>query len=147
MRVSLRRTAGAQFVASNGAGQKALIDGPADLGGQGEGVRPMEMLLMSLAGCSAMDVLLILQKQRQAVADLAVDVVGHRADAIPADYTDIPVTFTGTGDIDESKLERAVALSMEKYCSVTKMLESAVRITHEARIVSSTSAGDSPNGS
>jgi putative redox protein len=141
MRVSLKRTVGAQFVASNSAGQTALIDGPADLGGQGEGVRPMEMLLMSLAGCSAMDVLLILQKQRQPVVDLAIDVVGQRADAVPAVYTDIHIVFSATGDLDESKLDRAVALSMEKYCSVTKMLEPTVRITHEARIVPSTGDG------
>jgi putative redox protein len=141
MRVSLKRTKGAQFVATNSAGQKALIDGPPDIGGQGEGVRPMEMLLMSLAGCSAMDVLLILQKQRQPIVDLAVDVVGTRADAVPAVYTDIHLTFTATGDLDESKLDRAVALSMEKYCSVTKMLEPTVRITHAARIISTTSAG------
>jgi len=135
MRVTLTRTQGAQFVAKNAAGQTALIDGPADIGGQGEGVRPMEMLLMSLAGCSAMDVLLILNKQRQPIVDLTIDVEGQRADAVPAVYTDIHLVFTATGDLDAAKLDRAVALSMEKYCSVTKMLEPTVRITHAARIV------------
>lgn len=135
MRVTLTRTQGAQFVAKNAAGQTALIDGPADIGGQGEGVRPMEMLLMSLAGCSAMDVLLILNKQRQPIVDLTIDVEGQRADAVPAVYTDIHLVFTATGDLDATKLDRAVALSMEKYCSVTKMLEPTVRITHAARIV------------
>lgn len=135
MRVTLSRTKGAQFIAKNAAGQTALIDGPADIGGQGEGVRPMEMLLMSLAGCSAMDVLLILNKQRQPVEDLQIDVEGQRADAVPAVYTDIHLVFTATGDLDATKLDRAVALSMEKYCSVTKMLEPSVRITHAARIV------------
>jgi len=142
MRVTLKRTRGAQFLASNGAGQTALIDGPADIGGQGEGVRPMEMLLMSLAGCSAMDVLLILQKQRQPVSDLTVDVEGKRADAVPAVYTDIHLIFTASGDLDAQKLARAVALSMEKYCSVTKMLEPTVRITHEACIVPTTLSGN-----
>jgi putative redox protein len=130
MSISLRRKRGALFEARNATGQTTLIDGPPDLGGQGEGVRPMEAVLIALAGCSAMDVIHILEKQqKEPLEDLDVDVVGQRADAIPAVYTDIEVRFAASGAVDPHKLERAVRLSMEKYCSVSKMLAPTVNIT------------------
>lgn len=130
MQIALRRVRGALFEATNAGGQKALIDGPPELGGQGEGVRPMEAVLIALAGCSAMDVIHILEKQqKEPLEDLDVDVVGQRADAVPAVYTDIEVRFAASGAVDPHKLERAVKLSMEKYCSVSKMLQPTVNIT------------------
>jgi putative redox protein len=111
--VKIGRVRGALFEATNASGQKALIDGPPELGGQGEGVRPMEMVLMGLAGCSALDVIHILEKQQKE----------------PAVYTDIALHFEASGPIDAHKFERAVKLSMEKYCSVTKMLEKSATIT------------------
>lgn len=134
MKISLRRVQGAHFEARNEAGQVAMLDGPPSLGGQGAGVRPMEMVLMGLAGCSALDVLLIMQKQRQPLRDLDVFVEARRADAVPAVFTEIEVTFEATGEIDPTKLERAVQLSMEKYCSVAKMLERTARITHRCQV-------------
>ena len=90
----------------------------------------MEAGLIALAGCSAMDVIHILEKQqKEPLEDLDVDVVGQRADAIPAVYTDIEVRFAASGAVDPHKLERAVRLSMEKYCSVSKMLAPTVNIT------------------
>lgn len=134
--VKIARVRGALFEATNATGQKALLDGPPDLGGQGEGVRPMEMVLMGLAGCSALDVLHILEKQqKEPLADLTVTVRGTRADAVPAVYTDIALHFEATGAVDPHKLERAVKLSMEKYCSVAKMLQPTVSITHTAAVV------------
>jgi putative redox protein len=128
--VHIARTRGAQFRAVNAQGQTALLDGAPDIGGVGEGVRPMEMLLMSLAGCSAMDVIHILEKQqKEPLADLVVKVKGTRADAVPSVYTDIHLAFEATGPVNPAKLERAVRLSAEKYCSVTKMLEPSVKIT------------------
>ena len=128
--VKIARVSGAKFEATNSAGQKAFIDGPPDLGGVGEGVRPLEMLLMALAGCSALDVIHILEKkQKEPLEDLVVSVKGLRADAVPAVYTDIEVHFEASGAVDEKKLERAVSLSMEKYCSVAKMIEKSARIT------------------
>jgi putative redox protein len=129
--VRIGRVRGALFEATNAGGQKAMIDGPPDLGGQGEGVRPMEMVLMGLAGCSALDVIHILEKQqKEPLEDLVVTVRGTRADAVPAVYTAIAVHFEASGAVDPHKFERAVKLSMEKYCSVTKMLEKSATITH-----------------
>ena len=130
MSISLRRKRGALFEAMNASGQRCLIDGPPDLGGQGEGIRPMEALLVALASCSAMDVIHILEKQqREPLEDLDVEVVGRRADAVPAVYTAIELRFAASGAVDPHKLERAVRLSMEKYCSVSKMLQPTVSIT------------------
>lgn len=134
MKVVLRRTTGAQYEARNEAGQLAVLDGPPDVGGRGAGVRPMELLLMSLGGCSAVDVQLILQKQRQAYTGLGVTVEGTRADAVPAVFTAIHLHFEAAGDVDPKKLEHAVALSMEKYCSVARMLESTARITFSSAV-------------
>jgi putative redox protein len=90
----------------------------------------MEMVLMGLAGCSALDVIHILEKQqKEPLEDLVVTVRGARADATPAVYTDIALHFEASGPIDAHKFERAVKLSMEKYCSVTKMLEKSATIT------------------
>ena len=128
--VKIGRVRGALFEATNAGGQRALIDGPPELGGQGEGVRPMEMVLMGLAGCSALDVIHILEKQqKEPLEDLVVTVKGARADATPAVYTDIALHFEASGPIDAHKFERAVKLSMEKYCSVTRMLEKSATIT------------------
>ncbi len=128
--VKIGRVRGALFEATNEDGQRCMIDGPPDLGGQGEGVRPMQMVLMGLAGCSALDVIHILEKQqREPLEDLVVTVRGTRADAVPAVYTAIALHFEASGAVDPHKLERAVKLSMEKYCSVAKMLEKSAAIT------------------
>jgi len=131
MEVKLSRVRGALFEGTNSTGQKCLVDGPPDLGGQGEGVRPMEMVLLALAGCSALDVIHILEKQqKEPLADLDVTVRGLRADAVPAVYTEIAVHFEASGPVNLAKLERAVKLSMEKYCSVAHMLVKSATITH-----------------
>lgn len=131
--VVLERVGPARFEARNAAGATALLEGSEELGGTGQGVRPMEMLLMSLAGCSSLDVIHILEKkQKEPLEGLRVTVHGTRADAIPAVYTHIRVRFEASGAVDVHKLERACALSMEKYCSVARMLMPQVTITHEA---------------
>jgi putative redox protein len=127
--VRLVQTGAARFVASNDAGATSVIDGPADMGGENAGLRPMETLLAALAGCSAMDVLLIMKKQREDLQRLEVEVDGERADAVPAVFTRIHVRFKGYGPIDLKKFQKAVDLSIEKYCSVTKMLQPTVEIT------------------
>jgi putative redox protein len=134
MKVKLTRVSGAQFEATNDSGQRTVLDGPPDVGGVGAGLRPMELLLTSLAGCSAVDILHIMQKQRQALEDLDIEVSGTRADAVPAVFTAIHLKVTASGPIDDDRLQRAVELSMEKYCSVAKMLEPTVRITFEAKV-------------
>lgn len=130
-RVRLVQTGAAKFVASNTAGATGVIDGPPDMGGENAGLRPMETLLAAMAGCSAMDVLLIMKKQRQDLERLEVEVEGERADAVPAVFTKIHLRFVGYGPIELKKLQKAVELSTEKYCSVTRMLQPTVAITAE----------------
>ena len=130
-RVRLVQTGAARFDASNAAGATAVIDGPPDLGGENAGLRPMETLLSALAGCSAMDVLLIMKKQRQNLQRLEVEVEGERAQSIPAVFTKIHLRFIGYGSIDLKKFQKAVQLSIGKYCSVSKMLQPTVNITAE----------------
>jgi len=120
---------GAQFVAENEAGATIRIAGSPDIGHSDEGLRPMQALLASLAGCSAMDVLHILHKQKHLVTRLDVEVDGIRADAVPAVFTKINLHYVAGGDMPLHKLERAVALSSEKYCSVSHMLRHSVEIT------------------
>lgn len=132
MHVRLVQTGAAKFTASNHAGAAIAIDGPAEMGGENAGLRPMETLLAALAACSAMDVLLIMKKQRQNLERLEMEVDGERADEIPAVFTRVHVRFKGYGPIDLKKFQKAVDLSIEKYCSVTKMLHASVEITAEA---------------
>jgi putative redox protein len=130
-RIKMVQTGPARFVTTNAAGASGVIDGPADLGGENGGLRPMETLLSALAGCSAMDVLHIMKKQRQSPERLEVEVEGERSDAVPAVFTRIHLRFKGYGPIELEKLQKAVQLSIEKYCSVSKMLQPAVEVTAE----------------
>jgi putative redox protein len=127
MKITLERQEGIRFEAKSGLGHTVVLDGPPKIGGTDSGVRPMEMLLMSLAGCSAVDVVMILDKGRQPLGELTVEVEGTRRDAIPATFEDIHLAFHATG-IPLDKLERAVRLSIEKYCSVAHMIRSVTNI-------------------
>jgi putative redox protein len=129
--IKLVQTGPARFEARNAAGATGVIDGPANMGGENAGLRPMETLLSALAGCSSMDVILIMKKQRQELERLEVEAVGERADAVPAVFTKIHLRFKGYGAIDLKKFQKAVELSIEKYCSVSKMLQPTVAITAE----------------
>lgn len=116
----------------NEDGLRVLLDGSPAIGGENKGVRPMEMLLISLGSCSSMDVLSILTKMKQEVTDYTVEVHGDREpDTVPSLFTKIHVHYRLWGDLDEKKVARAIDLSMGTYCSVTKMLEKAVEITHD----------------
>lgn len=129
MKISLSRVQGFRFEAVNATGHRATIDIAAASGGTDQGIRPMEMLLMSLAGCSGVDVVMILEKGRQPLEGLTIEVEGNRKDAVPAVFEDIHIRFVATGGVPYDKLERAVNLSMEKYCSVAHMLRTTVEIT------------------
>ena len=136
MKASLNKIGPIAFEATADSGHSVIMDGSPDHGGTNMGSRPMEMILMGLGGCSGIDVSLILQKSRQQVSDCRIEIEGQRADAVPAVFTDIHVHYTITGkQLDPKKVARAVALSMEKYCSVTRMLETSVNITHDFNIV------------
>jgi putative redox protein len=107
-------------------GHTMRIDIPVEQGGNGTGFRPMQMLLSALCGCSAVDVISILKKQRQVLEGLTIEVDGHREEGKePSLWKNIQLIFTITGEVDPSKAYKAVDLSMEKYCSVAETLRAA----------------------
>lgn len=119
------------------SGHGVVIDGAPEIGGRNLGVRPMEMILMGLGGCTAMDVLSILKKQRQNVTDCLIELDGLRRDEHPRIFTNIHIHFIikGRGGLKKSLIKRAVDLSAEKYCSVSAMLAQTVNITYDYEIV------------
>ncbi len=122
------------FEATNAENLSVSYDGSIEAGGHGKGVRPMEGILMSLGSCSGIDVVLILKKMKQDLQDIQIQVSGERREEIPRIFTKIHVHYILIGPLDLDKAERAVQLSMEKYCSVTKMLENTVEITYEVEV-------------
>jgi putative redox protein len=127
------------FLGESGSGHSVVMDGPEDHGGRNMGVRPMEMLLLGLGGCSTFDVMSMLKKSRQKVQDCRVELSAERADAVPSVFTKIHLHLEVIGrDFKESQVKRAVELSAEKYCSASIMLEAAgVEITHDYTITQS----------
>lgn len=115
--------------ATNEAGESISIDGPVEIGGQEKGFSPVQLVAASLGGCSSIDVLEILKKQRQEVEEFRVRVEGERVDSVPRVFKTLRIVFEIDGDVDLKKAQRAVALSLETYCSVAKMLEKAATIT------------------
>lgn len=114
------------FEASDEYGHSIKMDSSPESGGQNYGVRPMQMLLMGLGGCSAIDVISILKKQRQEVLDYRMKISGDREAGVePSLWQNITIEFHLKGDIDEDKAKRAVELSINKYCSVAATLEKA----------------------
>lgn len=123
------------FVGESGSGHSVVMDGPPELGGRNLGVRPMEMLLLGLGGCSSFDVVLILQKSKQTVTDCEVEIEAERADSEPKVFTRIHLHFIVKGhDLSPEKVERAIRLSAEKYCSASIMLGKTATMTHDFEI-------------
>ena len=124
------------FVGESGSGHAVVMDGAPEHGGCDLGIRPMEMLLLGVGGCTAFDVVSILKKSRQAIVDCEVMVDSERAEEVPRVFTRIHIHFIISGNnLDPSKVENAVSLSADKYCSASKMLEKAAQITHDFEIV------------
>jgi putative redox protein len=124
------------FVGESGSGHSVVMDGPPDDGGRNMGIRPMEMVLLGMGSCTAFDLVLILQRQRQAISDCQVDLVAERAAKVPKVFTKIHVHYIVSGkDLDEIKIARAVKMTAEKYCSVSIMLSTSVEISHDFEIV------------
>ncbi|AQG82333.1 OsmC family protein [Spirosoma montaniterrae] len=112
------------------------IDASTDIGGHNAGARPMEMLLMGLAGCSAIDVIVILQKQKQVIDDFRLKVEGLREkDAHPAPFKKIHITYLLKGNLNPDKVKRAIDLSMDKYCSATAQLRPTADITYSFELL------------
>ncbi len=124
------------FVGESGSGHSVVLDGSPEHGGRNLGIRPMEMVLIGLGGCTAFDVLLMLQKSRQNVVDVEVSLDAERATDIPHVFTRIDAHFKIWGTALSAKhVERAVSLSGDKYCSVTKMLEHSAAISYTWEII------------
>lgn len=137
MKARIKWVQDAMFLAESGSGHSVVMDGPEDHGGRNLGVRPMEMLLMGMGGCTSFDVMSILKKSRQDVVDCVAQMEAERADEVPSVFTKIHVHFVVTGNkLKEAQVKRAVELSAEKYCSASIMLEKGgVEITHSYEIV------------
>ena len=120
------------------SGHQVVMDRSPDVGGQNLGSRPMEMLLLCLGGCAMIDVVLILRKARQAFTDIRVEINAERASDVPKVFTRIHLHFVVAGkQLDSRRVDRAISLSAQKYCSATKMLDSVAQITHDFEILSS----------
>lgn len=119
-----------------GLGSSAIpinIDAAEDIGGHNAGARPMELLLMGIGGCTAIDVILILKKQRQLINEFQIRISGNREKIVGTEknpFKEINIQFELQGDIDGYKALKAIQLSMEKYCSATAQLEPSAKITH-----------------
>ncbi len=135
MKARVKWIEGVTMLGEAGSGHAVVMDGPPDLGGRNIGVRPMEMLLMGLGGCTQFDVLLILSKSRQPVTDCVVELTAERAETAPKVFTRIHVHFILTGrGLDPQRVEHAIKLSAEKYCSASIMLGATATITHDYEI-------------
>lgn len=121
------------FLATSDSGHEVMMDGPANQGGLNQGARPMEVVLLGLGGCSAFDVVTILRKARQNISACKVELTAERADTVPAVFSHIHLHFKVEGQqLKAAQVARAVTLSAEKYCSVSKMLmDGGVNITHD----------------
>ncbi len=138
MRVDLQRVDNAfLFQALGTSGVPVHIDASVQVGGQEKGARPMELVLMGLASCSAIDFILILKKQRQQLDDISIRVDADRKQATPSPFERIHMNFTLKGKLDPNKVEKALKLSVEKYCSAAEMIKSTARIEYTFDIVDS----------
>ena len=127
---------GALFVAEGGSGHTITMDGAADIGGRNLASRPMEVMLMGMGGCTAIDVVSMLKKQRQEIEGVEVSLSGERAGGHPMVYTEVKVVYTVRGrKLNRALVERAVSLSDEKYCSATAMFKKTAKVTHEVVLV------------
>jgi putative redox protein len=136
MKARVRWAEQASFVVESGSGHAVVIDGAPEAGGRNVGMRPMEMLLGGAAACTAFDVVFILKRARQPIADCVVDAEAERAPVEPKVFKRIHLKYAVAGrGLDPHQVERAVRLSKEKYCSATIMLAPTVEITYEVRVV------------
>jgi len=127
---------GMLFVAQTGTGHIAAMDGAPDGGGHNLAPRPMELLLVGTGGCTAYDVVLILKRGRHAIVGCSVKLIAERAEVDPKVFTKIHFVFTVTGhNLPRAAVERAIALSHEKYCSASAMLAHTAAITWAAEII------------
>jgi putative redox protein len=132
------------FVAESGSGHAIVLDGAIENGGRNKGMRPLELMALSVGSCSSYDVVTILKKARHKVSSCEVEVTAKRADAVPAVFESIHLHFQVSGEnLKRDHVERAVVLSAEKYCSASIMLSNGgVVVTHEFELIEVSNSGD-----
>ncbi len=136
MQACVKWVDGAQFLAESGSGHSLVIDGPPEGGGRNMGMRPMELILLGTAGCTAYDVVSILRKSRQPISDCRVEVKAERSEEIPKVFTHIHLHYVVSGSgLNQTVVERAIKLTSEKYCSASIMLAKVVEISHDYEII------------
>jgi putative redox protein len=136
MKAQVKWIDGVSFVGESQSGHAVVMDGAPEAGGRNIGMRPMELLLIGMGGCSSFDVVTILKKARQPITDCVAELSAERADDIPKVFTKIHVHYVVTGKgLNPAQVERAIKLSMEKYCSASLMLGKTAEITHDFEIV------------
>ena len=136
MKGTVTLQAGSTFEGVAGSGHRVTMDVAPEVGGRDLGLRPMEMVLLGLGGCTAIDVLHMLRKGRQPITDMRVELDAERADDVPKVFTRIHLHFVLTGaGLDPHKIERAINLSASKYCSASMMLNKTAEMTHDFEIV------------
>ena len=136
MKATVRWAGKASYEGRSESGHTVVMDGSPDIGGENRGPRPMEMLLLGLGGCTSIDVMLILGKGRQEVTDCVVQIDAERAPTEPKVFTKIHVHFVVSGrKLDPKRVDKAIQLSAEKYCSASIMLGKTAAITHDFEIV------------
>ena len=127
---------GSTFKGVAGSGHRVTMDVAPEVGGRNLGLRPMELVLLGLGGCTAIDVLHMLRKGRQSITDIRVELEAERADDVPKVFTKIHLHFVITGaGLDPHKIGRAINLSASKYCSASMMLNKTAEMTHDFEIV------------
>lgn len=127
---------GFHLEAVNELGNSVHIDASPEVGGMNQGMRPMQLLLAAMGSCSSIDVISILKKQKQDLRDLKVTVTGEREkDTIPSLFVEVHAHFRLYGDLDPIKVQKAVSMSVEKYCSVAKTLEKTAKVTYSIEIL------------
>ncbi|MQX50344.1 OsmC family protein [Sinorhizobium medicae] len=136
MKARIKWVEGRTFVGESGSGHKVVLGTATDPDGPTPGPRPMEMVLIGTGGCSAFDVVHILEKGREAIEDCVVEMDADRSEQDPRVFTRIHMHFIVKGrGLAAKKVERAVALSIEKYCSASAMLAKTATITHDFEVV------------
>ena len=136
MKAIIKLKSGVCFEATTGTGHKIVMDGPQESGGQNQGGRPMEMLLVGMGGCTAYDVVTMLRKGRQDIRQCLVEIDSERATEPPKVFTKIHLHYKLEGsNLQANKIERAINLSTEKYCSATIMLAKTATVSHSYEII------------
>jgi len=136
MKAEVKWLGGRAFEGAADSGHSVIMDSSPDFGGNDRGIRPMEMLMVGMGGCTSIDVMNILEKSRQDVTACVAEISAERAETEPKVFVRMHVHFKVTGrNLDPQRIERAISLSAEKYCSASIMLGKTAEITHDFEII------------